>query len=242
LLADRHQPSTQGASLRNWRVLTAVAAVVLAVLAGLLAWRYLSDADERAQQDAELVPVLVAATEIPRGTAGQDALADGMLRTTSVPRESRPPDALPPDQEDAISGFVASSTIGEGQFILASSFQSAGSVSGFAGSIRDGFQALAVQVDESHAAGGFVAPGDLVNIIVNRADVSEFLIEGVPVLAVGETTSASDGGDDGSDNLGGGVVTLEVTRDQALQLTDAVQTGTIWLTLNPAASQPDTSG
>jgi pilus assembly protein CpaB len=224
-------------------VLTAIAAVVLALLAGVLAWQYLSDADERAQEDAELVPVLVAADDIPRGTSGQDAIDNGLLRTTSVPRESRPPDALPPEQEDDISTFVASSNIGEGQFILTPSFQSVGSVSGFAGSIREGFQALAVQVDETHAAGGFIVPGDVVNIIAYQGVASEFLFEAVPVLAVGETTTASpDGGEEGSENIGAGVVTLEVTPDQALQITQAVQNGTIWLTLNPAASQPETSG
>ncbi|GIU87649.1 MAG: hypothetical protein KatS3mg009_2164 [Acidimicrobiia bacterium] len=66
----RASPVGRGGSVRNWRVVTAVAAVVLAAVAGVLVWQYTDEADERAEADQELVEVYVAAEPVPRGRLG----------------------------------------------------------------------------------------------------------------------------------------------------------------------------
>ncbi|HTD49147.1 MAG TPA: hypothetical protein VK771_01020 [Acidimicrobiia bacterium] len=54
--------------MRNWRIISTIAAVVFAAIAGLLVWKYLNGADTRAERNKHLVPVLVARSSIPRGT------------------------------------------------------------------------------------------------------------------------------------------------------------------------------
>ena len=47
--------------MRNWRVLTAIAAAVLALLAGVLVWKYADNAKNDAKKGYEFATVLVAA-------------------------------------------------------------------------------------------------------------------------------------------------------------------------------------
>ena len=60
--------------MRNWRVLTAVAAVVLAALAGILVWKYTQKAKDDAKKPYKLVTVLVAEKGIPANTSFASAL------------------------------------------------------------------------------------------------------------------------------------------------------------------------
>jgi len=87
-----------GTPVRNWRVLTAVAAVVLAAAASVLAYTYLTQADARAQDKTELVPALVARSVIPKGTPGKSAVDEGLFTTKRVPRDAVPDSVLTSDR------------------------------------------------------------------------------------------------------------------------------------------------
>ena len=52
--------------MRNWRIISTLAAVVFAAIAGVLVWKYLNNADSRAQHKTQLVSILVAKQEIAR--------------------------------------------------------------------------------------------------------------------------------------------------------------------------------
>src|SRR3954467_1559117 len=79
-----------GSGVRNWRVLTAIAAVVLAALAGVLVWKYTDNAKKDAEAPFQMQQVLMAAKRGPANPSFQAAL-DSKL----IVRESRVARDLP---------------------------------------------------------------------------------------------------------------------------------------------------
>ena len=117
--------------------------------------------------------------------------------------------------------------------------------------------AITVTLDDEHAVGGFLTPGDSVNVmcrrqgqgpITQRGDgvkTTAFLLPGLKVLAVGvddrdarrvrrrrPTTSSRTAG------RASLVITFEVTPRQAEQLVQAQALGDLYLTLNPPSFKP----
>ncbi len=234
--------------MRNWRVLTAVAAVVLAAAASVLAYTYLTQADARAQDKTELVPALVAKNVIPKGTPGKTAVDEGLFETKKVPRDAVPDSVLTSD--DGLNGLVASSQIAKGQFVVRDSFVAPSQVDGFSTTVKDGKQAMSLSVDDTHGVAGFIQPNDSINMLVTldiapdgaapgQAKVTAFVIPGLRVLAVGTTTASSEAKTNTTDTTAAatqqqkGLITVEVTPRQAEQIAQAMNVGTISLTLNP---------
>ena len=85
--------------MRNWRIISTIAAVVFAAIAGVLVWKYLTSADTRAEKNKDLVTVLVAKSQIARGTVFDQALPSDLFETKQIPKRlaaarrasSRPP-------------------------------------------------------------------------------------------------------------------------------------------------------
>lgn len=239
--------------MRNWRVLTAIAAVVLAGVAGVLAYQYLTEADERAQEDVELVDVLVARGDIPKGTTGREALDQELIEQREVPRNVVPESILTDTR--GIGDLVAASAVSKGQFIVRDTFVAPSQIGGFSTSLEEGKQAITILVDDTRGVAGFVTPNDRVNVIYQASvrdlgdpqgggelKMSAYLLPGLRVLAVGETTLTSPPPAEGAEAEArastGGLITLEVTERQALQISHAVQYGSIYLTLNPPDFEP----
>jgi pilus assembly protein CpaB len=237
--------------VRNWRVLTAVAAVILAAGASVLAYTYLTQADARAQDKTVLVPVLVAKQQIPKGTPGKSAIDSSLLEVKKVPREVLPSDARIDDA--GLSGLVASSAIAKGQFVVKDSFVAATEINGFSTTVKGGKEALSLSVDMTHGVAGFIQPNDNINVLVTM-DIEDklgaagtlkttaFLIPGLRVLAVGSTTAGSAAATTGTPGATTqttqpaqqqGLITVEATPRQAEQLAHAMNVGTIMLSLNP---------
>jgi pilus assembly protein CpaB len=236
--------------VRNWRVLTAVAAVVLAAAASVLAYTYLTQADARAQDKTELVPALVAKNVIPKGTPGKTAVDEGLFVTKKVPRDAVPDAVLTSD--DGLGNLVASSQIAKGQFVVRDSFVAPSQVDGFSTTVKDGKQAISLSVDTTHGVAGFIQPNDSINMLLtldvdNKVvksgplKATAFLIPGLRVLAVGTTTTSTPASSNGNttDTTAApvqqqqGLITVEVTPRQAEQIAHAMNVGTITLTLNP---------
>ena len=106
--------------MANRRTLLAAAAIVLAVAASLGVYLYVSGADKRAEDKVQLVDAYVASSDIPKGTTGDTALADGLLTPAKVLKGSVPPSAV--TDASQLKGKVASSTISMRQYITTSSF------------------------------------------------------------------------------------------------------------------------
>jgi pilus assembly protein CpaB len=239
-----------GTPVRNWRVLTAVVAVVLAAAASVLAYTYLTQADARAQDKTELVPALVARNVVPKGTPGKTAVDEGLLEVKKVPRDVLPDAVLTSDE--GLGTLVASSQIAKGQFVVRDSFVAPSQVDGFATAVKDGKQAISLTVDPTHGVAGFVQPNDSINVLLTldiedkvgkggTLKTTAFLIPGLRVLAVGTTTVSAQPATnpDGTtattqpQSTEQGLITVEATPRQAEQIAHAMNVGTIAITLNP---------
>lgn len=213
--------------MRNWRVVTAVAAVVLAAVAGVLVWQYTDEADERAEADQELVEVYVAAEPVPRGVSGADAIARELLVVEEMRRAdfARLRNPVVPGGEAAVRDLIAAATIPEGVPAVADLFVRRGQLQGTALEIEEGMQAISLSLDQARGVAGFVMPGDSVNVILSLevaatrtapgaalrtgsgVRTTAFLVPGAKVLAVDRvTTAGAAGGTATTDTNGDGVV------------------------------------
>ena len=144
--------------MRNWRIISTIAAVVFAAVAGVLVWKYLTNADSRAEKKKDLVPVLVAKNKISRGTVFDALVSDKLFSETQIPRDSLPPGQIKPGTDAQLlnlyKGKVAATDIFAGTPLVSDQFvQSSQLVSTVAGAIPKGSQAITVSLDNTHAVG-----------------------------------------------------------------------------------------
>jgi len=230
----------------NRRTLIAAAAIVLAAAAGLGVYFYSSGADKRAEDNVELVQAYVASQDIPKGTTGDAALADGLIEPAKVLRGSVPPAAL--TDSSLLKGKVASSVIAAKQYITSSSFvsPSEGGGGSLAASIGDrGLVAVTVSVDSERGVAGQIAPGDRVDVAVVAEGGANYILENVKVLAVGTETAATAAGGNGQASptaATSGLITFELSPGDALAVVSANKNGTLYLTLRPLAASSGSGG
>ena len=193
---------------------------------------------------------------IAQGTVFDHALADNMFGVVMIPRDSLPPDRIIPRSDrallEAYNGKVAATDIFAGTPVVAGQFVlSSQPTNTIAAAIPKGKQAITVNLDQTHAVGGFVTPGDKVNLLLNFTPkegprTTAFLLAGIEVIAVGPTTILPSADSSGPNASAGGststtppqsqpsnLITLEVTPRQAEQIAQATTIGTLYLTLNP---------
>jgi Flp pilus assembly protein CpaB len=203
--------------------LTAIAAVVLAALAGVLVWKYADDAKQDAKAPYEFESVLVADKRIPAGTSFASALDGDLIVRKDRINADLPATVIkgePTDQQlkNSYKQLVASHDIVSGQPIVTEDFVGQGEIiSGVSGQLETDvakakdknedsqLMALTLQFDETRAVGGFLTPGDTVNAIVHLevhdmsspggkgAKMTSFLLPGLKVLGVGASTTAPAG-------------------------------------------------
>lgn len=170
----------------------ALLALFFGLLAGLLTFAYISQLDKEETggtaalaESANLVPVVVADQLIPIGAT----ITEEMLRPIQVPDSLLVTGALT-DPLDAV-GKVARFPLQPGQQVVAANLSELSTEASLSFSVPAGHRAMAVQVDEVVAVGGFVRPGDFVDVVVtydvNGVDVSYLAAQDVEVLAVAQT-------------------------------------------------------
>ena len=203
----------------------AAAAIVLALVAGIGVYVYASNADKRAQDNASFVDAYVATSAIAKGTTGDEAVSAGLIQPEKVAKGSIPPTAV--TNLNDLAGKVAASQIDTKQFITGETFISAdqGVGGAMATSIaKQNLVAVTVTVDADHGVANAISPGDHVNIATTSTDANgnaqtQYLMSGVKVLAVGTSTAQGQTGQAGAPApANAGVLTFEVTPDQALQI------------------------
>jgi pilus assembly protein CpaB len=238
----------------------AAAAIVLALVAGIGVYMYASGADQRAQDNASFVGALVANSDIAKGTTGDEIIQAGLVSKEKVAKSSLPPSIIT-DVNDLV-GKVAAGPLNAKQFVTASGFVSEedGTGSAFANTIKSqDLVAVTVTVDADRGVANQIAPGDHVNIAAKGESTDgataayTYILQHVKVLAVGASTNAQQATAAPSDTSSAdaaaappsnpGVLTFEVTKEQALQVINANNGGgQIYLVLlAPDASAP-TSG
>jgi Flp pilus assembly protein CpaB len=218
----------------NRRTLMAAAAIVLAAVAGIGVYVYASNADSRAQENAQFVEAFVASSDIAKGTTGEEAVQAGLITKEKVARSSVPASVIV--SENDLANKVAASRIDTKQFITAQSFVSAGEGIGgvFANAIAtQNLVAVTVNMDVERGVANQIEPGDHVDIAQTLAGIegadstTSYLLRNVKVLAVGVATvpqqaaPTADATAAATPVVQSGLLTFEVSSEDALLVIQA---------------------
>lgn len=212
------------------RTLVLVIAVALAAISGYAVWQYLSSVGDQAAAEFSEVEVYRATEQIVAGTPGEEAQAlidtstalrnqvvfegSTVLCTGAVgenankdPNEFGCPEN-PKDLNVVLDGKLAAGPIAAGQLITSGSFALGSELQqALSDSIAPGKVAISISVDTSTASGGFIRPGDNVNIlasaslsplsfleVISNDELRDLLVEaGATTDEVVEVTPPADG-------------------------------------------------
>ena len=214
-------------------------AILFGGIAAFLAYGYLNGVQDRAYHDATLVKVFRVKQDIPKGTPGENAIDKGFIESADQPQKFRPATAL--TSLTAIRGKIAPAAIPAGATLVEGQFVDArvATVSS-AQRIPAGQVAITVSVDQVHAVGGLLQPGDKVNMLVNNSGSEKYLYQNVNILYIG-TSAAPEAGDSSTTDQkqtpggGSGLITFAVPPAAAARIAYAEK---LYLTLVPPDYQP----
>lgn len=234
------------------RTLILIGAIALGVVAALLLFNYVRGIEDRANDNARRVDVFVARQDIPRGTPGETAAADGGIGQAQIPQEFRPTSAITTTDEIqrkvALFDIPASSTIVQGMFVDPAQTQIS-----FRARLRNPQHvAITISTDQVRGVAGFLVPGDEVNLMV-FSDVpagddpaaassavqqaGRYLYQKVQILAVGDSTLLAPGEQTdataaaAADTANAGIITFNVPADAAQWIAAAQQGSGVYMTL-----------
>ncbi len=222
---------------------TLAAAILLGLIAVILTRSYLSNAVRTnpavATSNGVAIPVVVTAADVPRG---------GVLQAATLKVVAYPTDAAPAGAFHSI----AEVTGGSGQQRLALRSMVAnepilpGNISGpggklnLSGTVTPGMRAVSLRSNDVAGVGGFVLPGDRVDILLTRTGgsgndaakdtLTQILAENARVLGVDQSDN-----NEADKPVVAKAVTVEVTPAQAASISLGQQIGTVSLTLRRVA-------
>lgn len=227
-----------------------VLAFALAGLTALGTFQYVSAADERALGDAKLVEVFMVKRDVAKGFPGERAVEEGYIEKERIPKKFAPEKALVDIQ--SLEGKVALAAMASGLPVVEGSFvEPRLARESFAQRIDTGFQAVTLAFTDVQGVARLVVPGDKVNMLFKDGEGPEastqFVMQGIEVLAVGNSTEvlpgeaapvAPEGVAGTVETLNSGLITFAVPGRDAERLVHASLTGTIHLTLVPPDFTP----
>lgn len=243
-----------------------VASVLIGAIAAYALFTYVGGIEDRANEKAERVEVFKIVQDVPKGTFGDDAVAQGLIEKSKIPREFRPANAINSLAE--IDGLVAVIDLSANQPVLNNQFvPQAESLSTFSSLLKNNEVAVTVTVDQVKGVAGLLVPGDFVNILVSgdadatpdEAPVADdqqaggaayetphrFLYQKVQILAVGQTrklepgeTAATNADGTPAAETDSGLITFAVPALAAQKIVSA-GASSLYLTLVPKDYQPE---
>lgn len=194
--------------------------------------------------NVEYVKVLAAAMDIPRGTR----LTSDYLQWKQWPIEALEAsfidDQEQPQAFEEYMSAVTRTAIYAGEPIMRQKVVQSGDRGLMAALLKPGMRAISTRITAGTAAGGFIQPGDRVDVVlttqlaktlnsqmVNNNQnnyMSTTIFENVPVLAIGQTSNQAP---DGTAYVIGSTALLEMSKSDAEVLTEAQSKGDISLIL-----------
>jgi len=234
------------------RTLILVGAIVIGVIAALLIYNYVQGIDDRANNNAKLVDVYVAKSDIKRGTSGEIAASSKAIDQSQIPQQFKPATAITTTDQlakkVALFDIPANSVIVDGMFVDPATSQ----ITFRERLTNKNYVAVSISTDTVHGVAGFLVAGDEVNIAVGQdaptdltgafqKQVFRYLYQKVYIIAVGSSTVLAPGetvdpkSSAASDK---GIITFEVPPDAALWIMGAQNVGGIYLTLVPKDYTP----
>ena len=216
-------------------------AVVVGIAAVIIANAYFSGVATRSEQaakDQQLTNIVVAAQDMSFATP----LTASNLRLAAYPAKSVPAGAFMSIAEATKNGRVALRPIVIGEPVLASKVSGANGRATIAANLPAGKLAYAVSINDVNGVGGFVRPGDVVDVLLTRPipgegatandKMTDVVLENVPVLGVDQVSD-----ENATKPVVSKSATLEVDTISAQKLALAGQLGVISLALRNVADQ-----
>jgi len=245
------------------RTLILIAAVLVGAIAAYALYTYVGGIEDEANDNAERVRIFKIVEDIPKGTFGDEAFAQGMIEEDVIAKEFRPATAI--TTEAQIDGLVAISDLPANQVVVSNQFVSqATSLSTFSSLLKNNEVAITVSIDQVRGVAGLLVPGDFVNMLVTPAATLEdapgdaagqgssdvftqparYLFQKVQILAVGQTrrlepgeTAATNADGTPVTSTSSGMLTFALPALAAQQIA-SVPSGSFYLTLVPKDYQP----
>jgi pilus assembly protein CpaB len=164
-----------------------IAAIAVGCIAAFVVLKYVSGIEDRANEDAERVPVLVVRQDIPQGTPGEQAVEQNMIVEDMIAREFLPATQI--TDLDQIAGKVALNNMAANQVLVDGMFvdPATAQLSGLTQRLEENHVAYTISVDELSGVAGLLVPGDLVDMFVSIQEGTPEAVEDAP--ATEETES-----------------------------------------------------
>lgn len=205
-----------------------VLALVMASMAAAGVYLYLKEMPNAEARAPETTPVVVATSDLTFGTM----LKEEHLKVVDFPRSS-----VPAGSYSSIDSVLSQTTkvfVVDGEPVLASKLSSIGG--GLSVRVPPDMRAMSIKVNEVTGVGGFVLPGDRVDVLVTvdhaagtSNAVTKTILQDLEILASGTKTETKN-----NQNVTVQTVTVLVDPDGAEKLALAVDQGSVHLALrNP---------
>ena len=154
-----------------------IGAIGVGIIAVFLIVRYVNGIQEASDKETAHVSVFAAVEDIPRSADGGQMVNEKKIVESTIPQKFRPATAI--QSTDAIQKKVALFNISPGTVIVDGMFvDPSTTIISFRERLRNkNHVAISVQVDQVRGVGGFLVPGDEVNVMVfqDNAKVAEAL-------------------------------------------------------------------
>ncbi len=147
------------------RTIILIGAIVVGVLAAFATLRYVSGVEDKANENAKQVPILVATDTIPEGMSVAEASSLGLIAEAEISQANVPVDAV--DSTDQLGNKIAVVDISARTPITNSLWitQDQAYVTN-SERVPEGMVAISVSVDQVRGVAGLIVPGDKVNLMV----------------------------------------------------------------------------
>jgi len=159
-----------------YRARNILIAVALAAVAALLTSFYVTSYKRHVQRGEDHVTVLVAKSDIPEGTTGEDAA--GMLSSQDVPRKARIPGAI--TKPEQLASLVATQKTLQGEQVTTRRFGTQTEL-GVRAQLKGTLRAYEMWGDETQLLAGTLKAGDHVDFVASDG-VSRVFVRNIKVL------------------------------------------------------------
>jgi pilus assembly protein CpaB len=171
-----------------------VVALVLGLLAGVIAYSAIKKKEADVRRGWNLVPVVVAAQDIPEGTV----ITFEMISQRSVPEQFVTSSVVRPDSASYVVNQKVLVALQAGDPLLWSQFETTKAAERLSSKVQKKARAITIEAKNTTSVGGWIRPNDKVDVIGTFRDpqtdesVAVTLLQNVIVVATGKITGTTN--------------------------------------------------
>lgn len=213
------------------------AALLLCAVLGLAGYARMRRNEQAIRRDWSLVPVVVAAQDLPEGTT----VTMEMITQRQVPEQFVTSSVVKPDSASYIVNQRTLFPLQAGDPLLWSAFETSRAVERLNTTVNGDDRLVSVKVSNEAAVGGWVRPNDHVDIIAvypspeSKEPMVTTLLTDVPVVATGAISGTTNINLVPRQERPYSNITVRVSSDDAERLALMASVGTLSVSLRPEA-------